>query len=269
MARRRESVFDTLLVLPWWVAILFGVIGYLAIAFGLPLIWTDKMLAPAALAIRPVGLVWMFLCFLAAAGSALRSFFISRKFDRQQGLEDIRSLSWRQFESIVGEAFRRRGYCVIENAGAGADGGIDLVLRKDTQKFFVQCKQWKKRSVGVKAVRELFGVISAHEAAGGFFVTCGTYTSDARGFAATTGIELIDGQVLERMVEEVQNVEPYPESSTTHSRATTTWSNGSNEPSCPNCGSPMVGRTAKRGAKAGSSFWGCSQYPRCRGTRAI
>lgn len=39
--------------------------------------------------------------------------------------------------------------------------------------------------------------------------------------------------------------------------------------SCPNCGSRMVRRTAKRGHRAGRAFWGCSQYPSCRGTRPI
>lgn len=36
-------------------------------------------------------------------------------------------------------------------------------------------------------------------------------------------------------------------------------------PVCPVCGSSMVLRRAKRGAHAGSEFWGCSQYPKCKG----
>jgi ssDNA-binding Zn-finger/Zn-ribbon topoisomerase 1 len=36
-------------------------------------------------------------------------------------------------------------------------------------------------------------------------------------------------------------------------------------PACPACGSPMTLRTAKRGDNAGSSFWGCTTYPKCRG----
>ena len=40
-------------------------------------------------------------------------------------------------------------------------------------------------------------------------------------------------------------------------------------PSCPVCGSPMRLRTAKSGANAGSRFWGCTQYPACRGVREI
>ncbi|WP_295685377.1 topoisomerase DNA-binding C4 zinc finger domain-containing protein [uncultured Nevskia sp.] len=37
-------------------------------------------------------------------------------------------------------------------------------------------------------------------------------------------------------------------------------------PTCPKCGSPMARRIAKQGANAGQAFYGCSTYPRCRGT---
>jgi hypothetical protein len=33
---------------------------------------------------------------------------------------------------------------------------------------------------------------------------------------------------------------------------------------CPRCRSPMVLRETKKGANAGKSFWGCSQFPECR-----
>jgi hypothetical protein len=36
-------------------------------------------------------------------------------------------------------------------------------------------------------------------------------------------------------------------------------------PRCPKCDSEMILRTAKSGANAGNQFWGCSQYPNCRG----
>ena len=36
-------------------------------------------------------------------------------------------------------------------------------------------------------------------------------------------------------------------------------------PRCPKCGSEMILRTAKSGANAGNKFWGCSNYPSCRG----
>lgn len=46
-------------------------------------------------------------------------------------------------------------------------------------------------------------------------------------------------------------------------------SHASSQPECPICRSPMVLRRAKRGQNAGNEFWGCSQYPSCRGIRNL
>ena len=40
-------------------------------------------------------------------------------------------------------------------------------------------------------------------------------------------------------------------------------------PTCPRCGKPMALRTARKGAHAGSQFWGCTGYPECKGTRRL
>jgi four helix bundle suffix protein len=40
-------------------------------------------------------------------------------------------------------------------------------------------------------------------------------------------------------------------------------------PVCPACGLAMVLRTARKGPKAGSQFWGCSGYPECRRTLPV
>ena len=43
----------------------------------------------------------------------------------------------------------------------------------------------------------------------------------------------------------------------------------SNFPPCPQCGKPMVLRTAKTGQNAGKQFLGCSGYPDCKGTKDL
>jgi hypothetical protein len=43
---------------------------------------------------------------------------------------------------------------------------------------------------------------------------------------------------------------------------------GAGPPLCPRCGQPMVLRTARRGSHEGEAFWGCADYPHCRGVRA-
>lgn len=41
------------------------------------------------------------------------------------------------------------------------------------------------------------------------------------------------------------------------------------EPDCPQCGKPMALRTARKGPKAGTQFWGCTAFPACKGTRPM
>jgi hypothetical protein len=41
------------------------------------------------------------------------------------------------------------------------------------------------------------------------------------------------------------------------------------EPRCPECGAPMVLRVARRGESQGKRFYGCSNFPACRGTRSL
>lgn len=41
------------------------------------------------------------------------------------------------------------------------------------------------------------------------------------------------------------------------------------DPACPICGKPMLKRIVKRGTNQGKAFWGCSDYPKCNGTRKI
>lgn len=38
---------------------------------------------------------------------------------------------------------------------------------------------------------------------------------------------------------------------------------------CPQCGSPLVERTARRGANAGRPFLSCADFPRCRYSRSL
>lgn len=38
---------------------------------------------------------------------------------------------------------------------------------------------------------------------------------------------------------------------------------------CPLCSQPMVKRKSRKGANAGQEFWGCSNFPSCKGTRPL
>ena len=161
---------------------------------------------------------------------------------------------------LVGEAFRVQGYSVVETGGS-ADGGVDVVLRKDSEKYFVQCKQWRAQTVGVPIVRELYGAMAAHGATGGFVVTSGRFAKPAIEFAEGRNVTLIDGPQLHAMIQRVsQNSLAAKNAASPIVPA--------ESPACPTCSKPMAMRTARRGPKTGQRFWGCTGYPTCTGTRA-
>ena len=71
---------------------------------------------------------------------------------------------------------------------------------------------------------------------------------------------------VQNVVAQIQSgrLMPSKETSSQHVRQLRTRSSSVTERVCPRCGSSMVLRTAKRGNNAGSQFWGCSAYPKCK-----
>ena len=78
------------------------------------------------------------------------------------------------------------------------------MLRKGSEKLLVQCKQWRATTVGVEIVRELYGLIAAEGATGGFVVTAGRFSLDATTFAAGRNIQLINGTILHGWLKQAQ-----------------------------------------------------------------
>jgi restriction system protein len=192
----------------------------------------------------------------------------ARLLDQQRDIASIRRLHWREFEHLVGEAFRRQGYGVAERGGSAPDGGVDLVLLKDGKKTVVQCKRWKTKQVGVALVRELYGAMTAEDADAAIFASSGEYTADARAFAHGKNISLIDGVQLAEMIQAIH------ERGSASGRTTRDLAPPASAPAraitviCPRCGSGMVKRVARSGSMVGKEFWGCSTFPTCRATRA-
>jgi restriction system protein len=212
VARRTKSGFEQIAAMPWWIGILVGLIGYVAIRHGIGWYfgavnnpYTSGLGKLAASGIyAPLGWILLAGCWIAAFAS-----FIGRRnrrqlLDNQTGIDSLRQMSWRQFELLVGEAFRRQGYTVEETGLGGADGGIDLILHKNSQTTLVQCKQWQNWQVGVKVLREMYGLLMHHQAAAVKIVALGDYTSDARRFAQGKPIELIHGGELISTVRSLQ-----------------------------------------------------------------
>ena len=247
--------------LPWWVSVVVAVVVYVGLAKVLP------SLAGGGPAFGPVidavsGLAWLVaaIFLLPGAASAFRVWRGRRMLAANRTKESIRSLGWEEFEELIEAHYRRLGFGVRREAGGGPDGGVDVRISKSGgETYLVQCKQWRARRVGVKVVRELFGVVAAEDATGGIVVTSGSFTREAEEFAKRVAVELVDGARLQDMVRDLPVHRAGGAEGGEDPAAETTL--------CPRCGSALVLRTAGRGPKRGSKFYGCSSYPQCRFTR--
>jgi len=125
----------------------------------------------------------------------------------------------------------------------------------------------------VDVVRELYGVMAARGATGGFVVTSGRFTDEAITFASGRNVNLVDGPKLHGLIRKAKaGIDRSPARSAAAVAPAVQPSPASTQASsCPLCSGskPMVRRTARRGTNAGSEFWGCTGYPACRGTRPI
>ena len=244
--------------LPFWASILGAAFFYLAFRFLPPLLAGSSVSGKALATVFPTIAPWAAMVILAAGLIGIgkrrwKGFLLSRA----TGLSALRQMSWPDFELLVGEAYRQQGYSVSERGGRQADGGIDLELVRGSERVIVQCKHWLNRQVPVQRVRELLGVVTAESADRGILVATSGFTRDALEFAAGKPLQLIDGDALAKLAGPSIGAPPDQSPSAR-----------TQPPNCPTCGKPMVWRTARRGKKVGSQFWGCSSYPVCHGTRA-
>lgn len=274
MARRRKtSPFEDLISiaskLPWWLSLVLAFVAWLLLhSFATspaPTLTDPKQMGDMLVGqvLRTFALFGQYLIPAAFVFGAIGSVFA--RVHRRKLLNDVATatqpgktvdgLNWREFEMIVGEAMRHQGFTVTERGGDGPDGGVDLDLRKDGEKYLVQCKHWRTMKVGLAVVREFFGAMAAEGAVGGFVVTSGSFTEEAKAFAEGRNIRLVAAAELSNWISLYRKASVRP-TSIVGSIAS---------PICPKCRAPMIIRTAKRGANAGVKFWGCTEYPKCKG----
>ncbi|MEQ7757731.1 restriction endonuclease [Xanthomonas hortorum] len=274
--RKKQGGFEALAALPWPVGFVMGIAAYLLVRYGIGWWFSHQggMLSQgfaqqSSGMFAPLAWTLLGVCWLAALLSYLGTRSRRRFLETRTSLESLAAGGWRQFELLVGEAFRRQGYSVEETGLGGADGGIDLILRKDGRRTLVQCKQWKRQQVGVSVVREMFGLLAHHQAHAVKIACIGTYTKDAERFAQGKPIELIGGEQLLEMIRAMQqqattqSTQPAARVEPVFASAESTASANITTPSCPRCGSALV-RRRNRGTS--QEFLGCSQFPKCRGT---
>ncbi|MBN1805646.1 MAG: restriction endonuclease [Sedimentisphaerales bacterium] len=120
---------------------------------------------------------------------------------------NIAAMNWEDFEHLVREIFEKE---FIANGGevkvtqASSDGGVDAVAFDPDPirggKIIIQAKRYTN-TVGVSAVRDLYGTVMNEGATKGILVTTSDYGKDSYEFAKDKPITLLNGSNLLALLE--------------------------------------------------------------------
>ena len=115
---------------------------------------------------------------------------------------DLAAIDWEDFEHLIRELFEKEfktGGGEVKVTQSSRDGGVDAVAFDPDPirggKIVIQAKRYTN-TVGVSAVRDLFGTVMNEGATKGILVTTANYGSDAYKFAKGKPLTLLNGSNL-------------------------------------------------------------------------
>lgn len=113
-------------------------------------------------------------------------------------------MSGYEFEDFIANLLRQKGFKVTQTDYSN-DGGVDLIAEYNqplfSGKYIVQCKKYTDNLVGQPELRDLYGVVMSESANKGILITTSDFTTQAKNFAKGKNLELINGKILNRMIE--------------------------------------------------------------------
>lgn len=110
----------------------------------------------------------------------------------------------RDFEIFVADLYRHSGY-QTEVTPESNDNGKDVILTRKKKITFVECKMYAEgNNIGRPPLQKLHGAMSKDKVERGIFVTTSAFTKTAQDYVIGTGIELVDGYDLIKLIGKVR-----------------------------------------------------------------
>lgn len=143
------------------------------------------------------GLLLPILAFLLIGGVASAWLFGVRLRREQQaaGILALAGMHWREFQRLVLDVMRRRGYRKVDNAEATEDDGL-IELERQGSRWMLSTKHGAAYVLGPAAISEFASHLQLRGAAGGCMTTLGNVAPDIESLARLQKIELLDGRTL-------------------------------------------------------------------------
>lgn len=92
--------------------------------------------------------------------------------------QQIYSMNWREFEIFIAKVLREHDY-ITRVTPAQNDGGKDIIATRGKVMFYIECKHWKRQSVGREVLQKLVGAAAANHVREVIFITTSNYADTA------------------------------------------------------------------------------------------
>ena len=154
-------------------------------------------------------LLFFFFYFIFKAKKLLYKIKNRSLLSRCNTIKKLKSLPWDEFERLCMELFIKQGWSVLGNEKKGADGGVDIWMKKTsfTKKnisAIVQCKRYTDALVTIKVIREMYGLMYEYGVDEVYIVTSNRFTKECLTFAKDKKMRLIDGRLLVKLIEKCE-----------------------------------------------------------------
>ena len=112
------------------------------------------------------------------------------------------SLSGEEFENYCSQILRSEGYVDVWMTPKSGDFGIDIIAKKNGEKWGFQCKRYSG-SVGIKAVQEVYAGKAHYGCDRVAVITNSSFSKPAKDLARKTNTALWDGEFINKLDHEL------------------------------------------------------------------
>ncbi len=170
-----KSLFAILLRSPWWYSFLIAALLTLLARVFLP----EAYVAVGMLSAFPFAIIGIMAAWRQRDKPSPESI--------SQALSTLEKMSWKEFSSLMAQAFALQGFSVVRLDSTSAD----LQLEKFGKTTLVSCKRWKAATLGVEVLKDLKALQTSQDATYAACISLSLPTGVALKFAKDNAIQLI------------------------------------------------------------------------------
>ena len=184
---KENSLFAVLLRSPWWISFLVAVVIGLVATVSLPV----QYRALAIFSGTPF--------FIIGCMAAWRQWHTPSTGKTNAALAVAAQMPSAEFLAALTDGFRRQGYTITPYAGRGAD----FEAERSGHITLIACRRWKAARHGAEPLRELHAAAARREAQDCIYIALNEVSDNARRFAVTAKIDIVQGVRLAQLVKTV------------------------------------------------------------------